>query len=63
LGLNYVCLTDGCHEAWSYAEPDESGAMLECAKEIKKGLGIPVITASVDDPRMAEEPSHPPERI
>jgi NADPH-dependent glutamate synthase beta subunit-like oxidoreductase/2,4-dienoyl-CoA reductase-like NADH-dependent reductase (Old Yellow Enzyme family) len=54
LGIDYISLTDGCHEAWYYTEPDESGAMLDGAAEIKKVVNIPVITASVNDPAMAE---------
>jgi NADPH-dependent glutamate synthase beta subunit-like oxidoreductase/2,4-dienoyl-CoA reductase-like NADH-dependent reductase (Old Yellow Enzyme family) len=54
LGIDYVCLTDGCHEAWHYTEPDESGTMLQGAAEIKKVVKTPVITASVNDPAMAE---------
>ena len=55
LGIDYISLTDGCHEAWHYTEPDESGTMLAGASEIKGLLRIPVITASVNDPRMAEK--------
>ena len=54
LGIDYISLTDGCHEAWYYTEPDESGTMFEGAAEIKKLVNIPVITASVNDPAMAE---------
>jgi NADPH-dependent glutamate synthase beta subunit-like oxidoreductase/2,4-dienoyl-CoA reductase-like NADH-dependent reductase (Old Yellow Enzyme family) len=55
LGIDYISLTDGCHEAWYYTEPDESGTMLEGAAELKKVVRIPVITASVNDPLMAEK--------
>jgi NADPH-dependent glutamate synthase beta subunit-like oxidoreductase/2,4-dienoyl-CoA reductase-like NADH-dependent reductase (Old Yellow Enzyme family) len=55
LGIDYISLTDGCHEAWRYTEPDESGTMLDGAAEIKKLVRIPVITPSVNDPRMAEK--------
>lgn len=55
LGLDYISITDGCHEAWSYTEPDESGTMLDGAAGLKKLLKIPVITASVNDPKMAEQ--------
>lgn len=55
LGIDYISLTDGCHEAWHYTEPDESGAMLGGAAEIKKEVDIPVITASVNDPALAEK--------
>jgi NADPH-dependent glutamate synthase beta subunit-like oxidoreductase len=54
-GIDYICLTDGCHEAWYHTEPDQSGTMLEGAVEIKKVVNIPVITASVNDPAMAEK--------
>ena len=55
LGIDYISISDGCHEAWCYTEPDESGTMLDGAAELKKLLKIPVITASVDDPKMAEK--------
>jgi NADPH-dependent glutamate synthase beta subunit-like oxidoreductase/2,4-dienoyl-CoA reductase-like NADH-dependent reductase (Old Yellow Enzyme family) len=55
LGIDYISLTDGCHEAWYYTEPDESGTMLDGAAEIKKLVRIPVITPSVNDPSMAEK--------
>jgi NADPH-dependent glutamate synthase beta subunit-like oxidoreductase/2,4-dienoyl-CoA reductase-like NADH-dependent reductase (Old Yellow Enzyme family) len=55
LGLDYISLTDGCHEAWNYTEPDESGTMLDGASEIKKEVNIPVITASIHDPDVAEK--------
>ncbi len=55
LGIDYISLTDGCHEAWYFTEPDESGTMLDGAAEIKKLVRIPVITPSVNDPGMAEK--------
>ena len=55
LGLDYISLTDGCHEAWSHTEPDESGTMLDGATEIKMDVGIPVITPSMHDPDMAQQ--------
>jgi 2,4-dienoyl-CoA reductase-like NADH-dependent reductase (Old Yellow Enzyme family) len=54
-GANYICLSDGSHEAMKYYFPDESGTMIERGAEVRKLLNIPVITPSVDDPDQAEE--------
>jgi 2,4-dienoyl-CoA reductase-like NADH-dependent reductase (Old Yellow Enzyme family) len=54
-GANYICFSDGSHEAMKYYFPDESGTMIERAAEVRKLLSIPVITPSVDDPDQAEE--------
>ncbi|MFC2068086.1 FAD-dependent oxidoreductase [Chloroflexota bacterium] len=53
-GVNYILLSDGCHEAYKYYIPDKSGTMLDKAAELKKVVSIPIITPSVHDPEMAE---------
>jgi 2,4-dienoyl-CoA reductase-like NADH-dependent reductase (Old Yellow Enzyme family) len=55
LGLNYVSFTNGCHDAFDYYQPDEDGSMIEGAAVIKKALKIPVVTASIHDPDLAEK--------
>jgi hypothetical protein len=54
-GVNYILLSDGCHEAYKHYIPDESGTMLDRAGELKKVVKIPIIVPSVHDPDMAEE--------
>jgi len=54
-GANYICFSDGSHEAMKYYFPDESGTMIERAADVRKLLNIPIITPSVDDPDQAEE--------
>ena len=54
-GANYICFSDGSHEAMKYYFPDESGTMIERAAEVRKLLNIPIITPSVDDADQAEE--------
>ena len=54
-GANYICFSDGSHEAMKYYFPDESGTMIERAAEVRKLLTIPVITPSVDNPDQAEQ--------
>jgi 2,4-dienoyl-CoA reductase-like NADH-dependent reductase (Old Yellow Enzyme family) len=54
-GADYICFSDGSHEAMKYYFPDESGTMIDRVAEVKKSLTIPVITPSVDDPDQAEE--------
>ncbi len=54
-GADYICFSDGTHEAMKYYFPDESGTMIERAAEVKKLIKIPVITPSMDNPDQAEE--------
>lgn len=54
-GANYICFSDGSHEAMKYFLPDESGTMIDMAAEVKRLINIPIITPSVDDPDQAEE--------
>ena len=54
-GANYICFSDGSHEAMKYYFPDESGTMIERTAEVKKLLNIPIITPSVDNTDQAEE--------
>lgn len=54
-GANYISLSDGCQEATKYMFPEEEREhLLDEAKELKKGLEIPVITPSIHDPVHAE---------
>jgi len=54
-GADYICFSDGSHEAMKYYFPDESGTMIERAAEVKELVSIPIITPSVHDPDQAEE--------
>jgi 2,4-dienoyl-CoA reductase-like NADH-dependent reductase (Old Yellow Enzyme family) len=54
LGLNYISVTNGCHEAFNGFLPNEDGTMLDGASELKKMLKIPIITPSVHDPDLAD---------
>lgn len=54
-GIDYICFSDGSHEAMKYYFPDESGTMIERAAEVRRLLSVPVITPSIDDPDQAEE--------
>ncbi len=54
-GADYICFSDGSHEAMKYYFPDESGTMIERVAEMKKLIRIPVVTPSVDDPDQAED--------
>lgn len=50
-GLDYIHLSDGCMEAQKYFFPEEeSDHLLDEANQIRKGLGVPLITPSVHDP-------------
>jgi len=50
-GVDYIHLSDGCMEAQKYFFPEEeSDHLLDEAKQIREGLGVPLITPSVHDP-------------
>ncbi|MDP2917226.1 MAG: NADH:flavin oxidoreductase [Dehalococcoidia bacterium] len=50
-GVDYIHLSDGCMEARKYFFPEEeSDHLLDEAKQIRQGLGVPLITPSVHDP-------------
>ena len=55
LGIDYIHMSSGTYEAFKYLFPDHDGTMLEEAQGFKKLLGIPIITPSVYDPRLAEK--------
>ena len=50
-GVDYIHLSDGCMEAQKYFFPEEeSDHLLDEARQINKGLKVPLITPSVHDP-------------
>ena len=54
--IDYFHLGDGTFEALNWLLPDRDGTMLELEKSttFKSGLGIPVVTPSIHDPKTAE---------
>jgi 2,4-dienoyl-CoA reductase-like NADH-dependent reductase (Old Yellow Enzyme family) len=56
-GIDYFHLGDGTFEALNWLLPDQDGTMLELQKttNLKKDIGIPVITPSIHDPEAAEK--------
>jgi 2-enoate reductase len=55
LGVDYIHLSDGSHQAYKWAFPEEDGTMLEEADGFKKAIDITVITPSIHSPDTAEE--------
>jgi len=53
-GIDYVHVSDGTLESFSYFLPQTDGTMLDEASVFKQVLTIPVITPSIHDPAMAD---------
>ena len=54
LGMDYIHLSDGSHEAFKWMFPEEDGTMLEEAAGFKKVVDIPIMTPSIHNPDSAE---------